>query len=133
MSPMRQSRSLVFGIVTMFAFTLLAPVAVTAQEEVAVTAPEEGAALAPVAAPAVVSVTGEDVRATRAIAAERALQSGDIGSMQEDALAAIVAAAPSGDETSGYGACDEATIIWSTGLTAEPTCAAYVEPGSGPR
>src|SRR5215217_3833238 len=99
MCPMGQSRSLVFGISTMFAFMLLAPVAMSAQEEVA--------ALAPVAAPAVVSAGGDDVRTARAIAAERALQSGDIGSLQEDRLLAIVAAASSRDETGGYPAYDE--------------------------
>jgi hypothetical protein len=51
----------------------------------------------------VVSTSGEDVRTTRALAAERALQSGDIGGLQEDRLLAIVAAAPSWDTTSGYG------------------------------
>jgi hypothetical protein len=102
MSTIHRSRSLVFGIATMFAFTQLAPVAVTAQEEVAVTA-EEVAALAPVAAPVVAGTSGDDVRAARALAAEHALQSGDIGSMQEEHLYAIVAAAPSWDATSGYG------------------------------
>ncbi len=99
MSQMHQSRRRVFGIATMFAFTLLAPVAVSAQEEVADTTQQEVPVLAPVTAPAVVSTSGED---GRAIAAERALLSGGIGSMQEEALFAIVAAAPSWDETSGY-------------------------------
>jgi len=90
------SRSLVFGIATVFAFTLLAPVAITAQEEVA--------ALAPVAAPSVDETSADEVRAARALAAERALLTGDIGSMQEEHLLAIVAAAPSWDATSGYGA-----------------------------
>jgi hypothetical protein len=95
MSMNHRSRSLVFGFATVFAFTLLAPAAVTAQEEAAV--------LAPVAAPSVDETSGEDVRAIRAVAAERALLTGDIGSMQEEHLFAIVAAAPSWDETSGYG------------------------------
>ena len=97
MFPMHQFRSRVFALATMFAFTLLAPVAVSAQEE-------EVVVLAPVAAPAVGSTSGEDVRAIRSIAAERALQRGDIGSLQEEHLYAIVAAAPSWDATSGYGA-----------------------------
>ena len=96
MSTNSRSRSLVIGIATVVALALLAPVAVTAEEEAVV--------LAPVAAPAVASTSGDDVRTARALAAERALQSGDIGSMQEDRLLAIVAAAPSWDETSGYGA-----------------------------
>jgi len=88
-------RSLVFGLATVFAVTLLAPLAVTAEDEVA--------DLAPVAAPAAVGISVEEVRATRVLAAQHALQSGDLGSMQEEALFAIVAAAPSWDATSGYG------------------------------
>src|SRR5829696_3385398 len=72
MSTMHQARRLFFGSTVVFALTLLAPVAVTAEDEVAV--------MAPVAAPAVVGTSAEDVRATRALAAERALLSGDIGS-----------------------------------------------------
>jgi hypothetical protein len=108
MSPIHQSRSRVFGIATMFAFTLLAPVAVSAQEEVADTTQQEVPVLAPVTAPSVVSTSGED---GRAIAAERALLSGDIGSMQEDALLAVVSAAPSWDETSGYGAVEASRAV----------------------
>jgi hypothetical protein len=48
--------------------------------------------------------SADEVRVIRAVAAERALLTGDIGSMQEEHLFAIVAAAPSWDETSGYGA-----------------------------
>jgi hypothetical protein len=100
----------------MFAFTMLAPGAVGAQEEVADTAPQDVAVLAPVAAPAMVSTSGEDVRASRAIAAERALLTGDIGSLQEEHLRAVVAAAPSWDEISGYGAVEasRATIDYPT-------------------
>src|SRR5215204_674960 len=89
-------RSLVVGLATVFTVTLLAPLAVNAEEEVA--------DLAPVAAPAAVGTSPEEVRAIRALAAQHALQSGDLGSLQEDALVAIVAAAPSWDATSGYGA-----------------------------
>jgi hypothetical protein len=95
MSTNHRSRSLVFGIATVFALTLLAPLAVTAEEEVA--------ALAPVAAPVVPGTSADDVRTTRALTAQRALLTGDIGSMQEERLSAIVAAAPSWDDTSGYG------------------------------
>jgi hypothetical protein len=98
MSMNYRSRSLVFGIATVFALTLLAPVAVTA---------EEVAALAPVAAPSADETSADEVRAIRAVAAERALLNGDIGSMQEEHLFAIVAAAPSWDETSGYGSVEE--------------------------
>jgi hypothetical protein len=69
-----------------------------------VTAEEEVADLAPVAAPAAVGTSPEEVRAIRVLAAQHALQRGDLGSLQEDALVAIVAAAPSWDATSGYGA-----------------------------
>jgi hypothetical protein len=107
MSTNYRSRSLVFGIATVLALTLLAPVAVTAQEEVAVTGQEEVAVLAPVVAPAVAGTSVDEVRATRALAAERALLTGDIGSMQEEHLFAIVAAAPSWDETSGYSSVED--------------------------
>jgi hypothetical protein len=103
MSLMQQSRSRVVALATLFACTLLAPVAVSAQEELVVTTQEDVAVLAPVTAPAVGSTSGDDGQTLYA-AAERALLSGDIGSMQEEHLRAIVAAAPSWDETSGYGA-----------------------------
>jgi hypothetical protein len=90
-----RSRRLVVGLASVFALTLLAPVVVTAEEEVT--------ALAPVAAPAVAGTSGDDVRTARALAAAHALQGGEIGSMQEEHLYAIVAAAPSWDDTSGYG------------------------------
>ena len=82
MSTIHQARRLFLGSTVVFALSLLAPVAVTAEDAVAV--------MAPVAGPLVVG-TVEDVRATRALAAERALLSGDIGSLQEEALVAIVA------------------------------------------
>jgi hypothetical protein len=44
------------------------------------------------------------ITATRALAAQSALQSVDIGSMHEDRLLAIVAATPFWDQISGYGA-----------------------------
>ena len=90
MSTIHQSRRLVFGFATVFALTLLAPVPVTAQDDVT--------ALAPVAAAPVDDTNVEDVRATRALAAQRALLTGDIGSLQEEALFAIVAAAPSSEQ-----------------------------------
>jgi hypothetical protein len=103
MSLMQRSRSRVVALATLFACTLLAPVAVSAQEELVVTTQEDVAVLAPVTAPAVGSTSGDDGQTLYA-AAERALLSGDIGSMQEEHLRAIVAAAPSWDETSGYAA-----------------------------
>ena len=96
MSTNRQSRRLVLGIVAMLALTLLAPVAVTAEDDVA--------AMAPVTVPAEDATRADAVwAANRALAAQRALLSGDIGSMQEERLRAIVATARSWDETSGYG------------------------------
>ncbi len=95
MSNPNRSRSLVFGIAAVFALTLLAPPAVTAEEEVI--------AVVPLAAPSVDETRAEAVRSARAIAAERALQSGDIGSLQEEHLGAIVAAAPTLDATSDFG------------------------------
>ena len=91
MSTNHQSRRRHFGIIAVLAFTLLAPVAVTAQEEVA--------DLAPVAAPVAVSTSPEEVQAIRALAAQHALQRGDLGSMQEEALFAIVAASMSAEQT----------------------------------
>jgi hypothetical protein len=91
MSAIHQSHRRSFGIITVLALTLLAPLAVTAEEEVAV--------LGPVAAPAVVGNGAENVRATRTLAAERALQGGDLGSMQEDALFAIVASSMTAEQT----------------------------------
>jgi hypothetical protein len=125
MSTIHRSRSRVFGLATMFACTLLAPGAVSAQEEVADTAQQDVAVLAPVAAPALASTSADDVRAARALAAERALQSGDIGSMQEDRLLAIVAAAPSWDEISGYGAVEASRAI--NAMSAAPDASTSAE------
>jgi hypothetical protein len=91
MSTLHQSRRLFFGIAVLFAFTLLAPVAVTAKEE--------GAVLAPVAAPSVDETSADALHITRALAAQQALLSGDLGSMQEDALFAIVAPSSSAEQT----------------------------------
>jgi hypothetical protein len=117
MSTIHQSRRLFFGIVTVFAFTLLVPAAVTAEDEVA--------ALVPVAAPSVDNTSADDVRvATRALAAQRALLTGGMGSMQEERLLAIVAAAPSPDATSDCGSAEasHASIGHpATSMTAEQT------------
>jgi hypothetical protein len=85
-----QTRRLFFGIAVL-AFTLLAPVAVNAEDEVVV--------LDPVAGPLVVGTGADDVRAPRVLTAERAMQSGDLGSMQEEALFATVAASTTGEQT----------------------------------
>jgi hypothetical protein len=91
MSLIHPSRRRIFPIVALFAVTLLAPVAVTAEDEVAV--------MAPVAAPAAVGTSIDEVRATRVLAAQHALQRGDFGSMQEDALFAIVASSMTAEQT----------------------------------
>jgi hypothetical protein len=92
MSTMHQARRLVFGSTVVIALTLLAPVAVTAEDEVAV--------MAPVAAPSVDDTSVDAVRAaTHALAAQRALLSGDIGSLQDEALFAILAASTTAEPT----------------------------------
>jgi hypothetical protein len=91
MSTIHQSRCLFFSIIALLALTLLAPVAVTAQEEVTV--------LAPVVMSAAVGPSVDEVRATRALAAQRALQTGDLGSLQEDALFAIVVSSTTAEQT----------------------------------
>jgi hypothetical protein len=48
------------------------------------------------------------------LAAQHVLQTGDIGSMQEERLSAIVSAAPSWDETSGYGSVEDSRAAAST-------------------
>ena len=95
MSTAHRSRSLVFGVTAVFALTLLAPRVVTAEKDVAV--------LAPVAAPSVADTSAEAVRAARALAAERVLQTGDIGSLQEEHFLAIVAPGPLPDATVDFG------------------------------
>jgi hypothetical protein len=54
------------------------------------------------------------VRSARAIAAERALQSGDIGNLQEEHLRAIMAAAPSRDATSNFGSAADSRVAKQT-------------------
>ena len=91
MSLIPQSSRRFFRIVAVLTFTLLAPVAVTAEEEVAV--------LAPVAEPSVDDTRAHAVRAaTRVLAAQRALLSGDMGSLQEEALFTIVAASTTAEQ-----------------------------------
>jgi hypothetical protein len=119
MSTTYRSRNLVFGIATVFAVTLLAPLVVTAEEEVAV--------LAPVAAPSVADPSAEPVRSTRALAAERVLQSGDIGSLQEEYFLAIVAPGPSPVPTVDFGSAAGSRVVNAplvapaTGTTGEQT------------
>jgi hypothetical protein len=112
MSTNQRSRSWCLGTAVVFAFTLLAPVAVNAQDDVAALVS---------AAPAGEDTDIQDVRAARALAAQRGLQSGDIGGMQEERLYAIVAAGPSWDQTSGYESVEasRAAIGHATSNTSE--------------
>ena len=99
MSTNRRSRIVFSVFAAVLTLALSAPLAVNADE--VVTGEDEGLALAPVPAP-VVAVTSVGAVQAAALAAQRALLTGDIGSMQEDRLLAIVAAAPSWEATSGY-------------------------------
>ena len=92
MFTIHPARRRIFGIIAVLGLTLFAPVAVTAEDEVAV--------MAPVAAPSVDDTGVDAVRAaTRALAAQRALLTSDIGSLQEEALFAIVAASTTPEQT----------------------------------
>ena len=112
MSTIQRSRTAVPALIAVLMFALSAPVPVIAQDEDLALAPagptwdetsgygSVEASRATVALPAS-STTAE---ANRVAAARRALLSSDLGSMQEEALSALVEAATTWDETSGYGA-----------------------------
>jgi hypothetical protein len=120
----QRSRSVVLSIVAVLAFALVAPIAGHAEDQVLVdeqvpAVDEQFPALAPVVASSWSETSGYgSVEATRALAAPRALLTGDFGSMQEERLYAIIAAAPSWDETSGYGSV-EASRAAASGLVAQ--------------
>jgi len=122
MSTIHQSRRRFSSFIVVLALTLLAPVAVNAQDEVA--------DLAPVAASAAVGTGADDVRASRVLAAERALQSGDIGSMQEEALFAIVASSTTAEQTRVLNA-QQALQTPDLGSLQEEALTAIVEASSG--
>jgi hypothetical protein len=122
MSTNRRSRTAISVFAAVLTLALSAPLAVNADK--VVTGEDEVLVVAPVTAPGVAGTSGDDVRATRALAAQGALQSGEMGSLQEEHLRAIVAAAPSWDETSGYGAVEasRATIAYpAASASAEET------------
>jgi hypothetical protein len=121
MSTIHQARRLFLGSTVVFALSLLAPVAVMAEDEVAV--------MAPVAAPAVVGTSAEGIRATRALAAEHALLTGDIGSLQEEALVAIVAASTTAEQTRVLAA-QQALLSPDLGSLQEEALTAIVEASS---
>jgi hypothetical protein len=125
MSTIHRSRSLFLGSAAFIALALFTPGTVDADDAIPVIAPVASQStdavpvMAPVAGPSWDETSGygvvEAIRATigqpapsttleqtRLAAAQRALLTGDIGSLQEERLLAIVAA-PSWDAASGYG------------------------------
>jgi hypothetical protein len=86
MRTVHHSRMAFLGIATVLVGTLVTPLAVGAEDQTYATISAPGPS---------------EVGASRAIIAERALQSGDLGSMQEQALADVTAAAATEDETTG--------------------------------
>ena len=85
MFMIHRSRTTMLSIAAVLSVVLVAPVG--AQEK------DHALAMAPTSS----------VEARRVVAAQQALQAGDLGSMQEEALLAVVAAGTSWDDTCGYG------------------------------
>lgn len=108
MFTIERSRAVHFGSVVVFALTLLVPASAIAEDDAAAPA----LAVAPSAAVTSGSASPEQ---RRAIAASQALQSGDLGRMQEEALAELAVAEPTWGETSGYDAV-EASRASASGL-----------------
>jgi hypothetical protein len=108
MPAIHRFRSVFLGSAAFLALALFAPGVVNADDAIPLVAPvaapstDAEPVMAPVADPSVGGTSADDVRAALALAAQHALLTGDIGSLQEDRLLAIVAAAPGWDETSGY-------------------------------
>ena len=152
MPTLRWSRTGISTFVAILAFALSSQLFVTAQEQVVegqtLAAEEQVPALAPDPGPSWEEESGylsveasrvdmvmtagtttdsasgyRSVEATRVLIAQRALEVGNLGSMQEDALRAVVAVAGSWDETSGYGAVEA-----SRAATTLPTPS--IAPGS---
>lgn len=97
MSTLQRSRTIVSAFAAMLMVALSAPIAVHGEDQ---PLPVEEQAFAPAAIPdPSVSVADRRVRA-----AQHALLSPDLGSLQEEALLAVVATAMAWEETSGYGA-----------------------------
>src|SRR5215208_2205269 len=95
MSTIHRSRTIISSFAAVFMVALSAPIAVHAEDPVV---PVEEQALAPASIPGpTVSVAD-----SRVSAAQQALLSPDLGSMQEEALRAVVATTLSWDQTSGY-------------------------------
>jgi hypothetical protein len=98
MRTVHHSRMSFLGIAAVLVGTLVAPLAVGAEDQNYATISAPGPS---------------EVGVSRAIIAERALQSGDLGSMQEQALADVMAAATSEDETMGSDAVEAARAAHS--------------------
>src|SRR5215217_7413258 len=113
MSTILRSRTAVAAFATVLMFVLSAPITVQAEDQLL---PTEEQALAPASmpGPSITTQVPGDVRwapaaslaptssvdASRVSAAQHALLSPDLGSMQEEALIAVVATAMTWDETS---------------------------------
>ncbi|MDQ3226652.1 MAG: hypothetical protein M3Q50_08490 [Chloroflexota bacterium] len=116
-------RAAVFGLAALLSAAVLAPVTVQSQELNVAMAPAESnwdetsgyAALETSRATFAISPAPSGAAESRATAAQLALDSGDLGSMQEQALAAVVAAGISWDAASGYGA------VEASRATVEPS------------
>ncbi len=134
MSTIRRFRTAIPAYVTMLTFALSAPITVNAEEQVLVLAPDAGtswdeasgyrsveasrAETAEYVGPAASMTAGATSvfgagEANRVLIAQHALQVGDLGSLQEEALLAVVAVAMTGDETS------RATTLPAASTTAE--------------
>ena len=118
MSTIHRSRTIISSFAAVFMVALSAPIAVHAEDPVV---PVEEQALAPASIPGP-SVSVADSRVS---AAQQALLSPDLGSMQEEALLAVVATAMSWDQTSGYGVVEairaepDVSVAPATGTTAD--------------
>ncbi|MGH2616102.1 MAG: hypothetical protein ACRDJC_12740 [Thermomicrobiales bacterium] len=118
-------RTSVLGIVAMFNVVLFAPVDVRAQEETLAAAPSidaswdetSGYGAVEAVRAAIGDLSWDDARdygsvdASRVIAARQALLTGDLGSMQEEALLAVVDAGAPQDEISGYGSVEAPSAV----------------------
>jgi hypothetical protein len=111
MSTIHRSRTIVSAFAATFMVALSAPFTVHAEDQLLA----EEQALAPASVPGP-SVSVED---SRVGAAQHALLSPDLGSLQEEALMAVLAAAMSWDETSGYGSVEASRAAHALAVVPE--------------
>jgi hypothetical protein len=124
MRTIQQSRTAISAFATVLMVALSAPMAVAAEEQALAMAPtaptwnetsgygslemiraESAHFLAPTLSTTWDVTSGyRSVEVNRVIAAQHALLSGDLGSVQEQAMADLVAASSTWDQASGYGA-----------------------------